>query len=239
MQSKTLLLFFAALSLTASAQHAGHEEKIGWVPHSILEKPTILKEGIGKIHDPVTTSSSEAQALYEQGLAYLHSYVWIEAARSFNQARRVDPRMAMAYVGLSRVYSNLNDESSAQSAVAKAREVAAGVSERDAARVELEAKRLEAVRKGGDKQKEYRAALEKTLAADSTNTELMLLLGNASEDDSSGRGQGGSDKSIDWYNKVLQLEPDNFAAHHYLVHSYENVGKIDQALVHGDRKSVV
>jgi tetratricopeptide (TPR) repeat protein len=234
MRSKTLLLVIAVFTTSAFAQHAGHDDKIGWVPRSILEKPTTLKEGIGKIHDPVTTSSPEAQAFYEQGLAYLHSYVWIEAARSFNQALRVDPKMAMAYVGLSRVYSNLNDESSAQAAISKARELASGVSERDRTRIELEAQRLEAVRKGGEKQQEYRAALEKVLAADPKNTELMLLLGNASEDDSSGRGQGGSDKSINWYNRVLQLEPDNFAAHHYLIHSYENVGKIDQALVHGE-----
>jgi len=234
MRSKTLLLVIAILASTAFAQHAGHDVKIGWVPQSILEKPTTLKEGTGKIHDPVTTASPEAQAFYEQGLAYLHSYVWIEAARSFNQALRVDPKMAMAYVGLSRVYSNLNDESSAQTAVAKARELASAVSGKDRIRIELEAKRLEAVRKGGDKQQEYRAALENALTADPRNTELMLLLGNASEDDSSGRGQGGSDKSINWYNKVLQLEPDNFAAHHYLIHSYENVGKIDQALVHGE-----
>src|SRR5690242_15193903 len=108
---RPLLLFvLCAFLTTAPAQHEGHEEKIGWVPRSILEKPTTLKAGVGKIHDPVTTSSPEAQAFYEQGVAYLHSYVWIEAARSFNEALRIDPKMAMAQVGLSRVYSNLNDE---------------------------------------------------------------------------------------------------------------------------------
>src|SRR5438874_1373194 len=103
MRSKRLLLSIAILSLSAFAQHPGHDEKIGWVPRSILEKPTTLKEGIGKIHDPVTTSSPEAQAFYEQGLAHFHSFAWIEAARLFNQALRLDPKMAMAYVGLSRV----------------------------------------------------------------------------------------------------------------------------------------
>ena len=32
---------------------------------------------------PPSKSSKEAQAFYDQGLAYLHSYIWIEAARSF------------------------------------------------------------------------------------------------------------------------------------------------------------
>ena len=234
MRSKRLLLSIAILSLSAFAQHPGHDEKIGWVPRSILEKPTTLKESIGEIHDPATASSPDAQAFYEQGLAYLHSFVWIEAARSFNQALRLDPKMAMAYVGLSRVYSNLHDDSSADAAIAKARELAPGLSEKDRIRIGLQAKHLEAAQKGGEKQQEYKAALEKALAADPKNTELILLLGNASEDDSSGRGQGGSDKSIEWYKKVLELEPDNFAAHHYLIHSYENVGKINEALIHGE-----
>jgi Tfp pilus assembly protein PilF len=234
MQIRWIFFFIAAVSISAFAQHEGHDAKIGWVPRSVIEKPTTLKDGIGKIHDPVTTSSPEAQAFYEQGLAYYHSFVWIEAARSFNQALRVDPKMAMAYVGLSRVYSNFNDDSSADAALAKARELAPNVSEKDRARIELQANHLEAMRKGGDKQEQYKAALEKAVAADPKNTELMLLLGNASEDDSNGRGQGGTDKSIDWYKKVLELEPDNFAAHHYLIHSYENVGKIDEALVHGE-----
>jgi tetratricopeptide (TPR) repeat protein len=135
--SLLFLGLFAFLTTTAPAQHEGHEEKIGWVPRSILEKPTTLKSGVGKIHDPVTTSSPEAQAFYEQGVAYLHSYVWIEAARSFNQALRIDPKMAMACVGLSQAYSNLNDEASAEIALTKARELAPGVSEKDRTRIEL------------------------------------------------------------------------------------------------------
>lgn len=234
MRVRAVLILIIRLALPSFSQHEGHTDKIGWVPRSILEKPTTLKEGIGKIHDPVTTSSPEAQAFYEQGLAYYHSFVWIEAARSLNQALRIDPKMAMADVGLSRVYSNLNDDSSAEAAVAKARELASGVSEKDRTRIELQARHLEAAQKGGEKQHEYKAALEKALAADPKNTELMLLLGGASEDDSNGRGQRGTDKSIDWYKKVLELEPDNFAAHHYLIHSYENVGNIEQALVHGE-----
>ena len=64
----------------ALAQHEHHsdEDSLGWVPREILQRPVTLREGIGNISDPVTTSSPEAQAFYNQGLAYLHSYVWIE-----------------------------------------------------------------------------------------------------------------------------------------------------------------
>ena len=95
----------------ALAQHEGHEPKdaIGAVPRELLERPLSLRKGIGNVHEVVTTSSAEAQAYYDQGLAYLHSFVWIEAARSFHQALRLDPSLAMAYLGLSDAYVGVQD----------------------------------------------------------------------------------------------------------------------------------
>jgi hypothetical protein len=54
--------------------------------------------GIGSAHDAVSTASKQAQAFYDQGLACLHSYVWLEAARSFNQALALDPKLALAHL---------------------------------------------------------------------------------------------------------------------------------------------
>src|SRR6185503_20560376 len=34
--------------------------------------------------------------------------------------------------------------------------------------------------------------------------------------------------------RVLDLVPDHASAHHYLVHSYETIGRIDKALEHGE-----
>src|SRR5437870_1687706 len=50
----------------------------------------------------VSTSSAECQALVDQGLAFYYSYVWMEAARSFETATKHDPNCAMAWLGLSR-----------------------------------------------------------------------------------------------------------------------------------------
>src|SRR5439155_11533812 len=46
--------------------------------------------------------SPECQAFFDQGLGYLYSYVWMEAARSFDTAAKHDPDCAMAWWGLSR-----------------------------------------------------------------------------------------------------------------------------------------
>src|SRR5437764_708213 len=54
------------------------------------------------LHYRVSTASPECQALFDQGLGYFYSYVWMEAARSFETAAKKDPDCAMAWWGLSR-----------------------------------------------------------------------------------------------------------------------------------------
>ena len=83
LRNRALFAFIiAALAASAPAQPplTGAHERIR-VPEEILERPLPLRDGIGKAHEDVTTISKDAQAYYDQGLAYLHSYVWIEAAR--------------------------------------------------------------------------------------------------------------------------------------------------------------
>src|SRR5215468_402211 len=50
----------------------------------------------------VSTASPECQAFFDQGLGYFYSYVWMEAARSFETAARHDPNCATAWWALSR-----------------------------------------------------------------------------------------------------------------------------------------
>jgi tetratricopeptide (TPR) repeat protein len=93
----------------------------GPVPGEILDRPVPLRSGIGRMHEKVSTSSSAAQAFYDQGLAYLHSYVWIEAVRSFRQALRLDPNLAMSYVEMADAYIGLEDVAAARAACDRAR----------------------------------------------------------------------------------------------------------------------
>ena len=80
-----LLLVIPATIFAQADEHANHT-RVGWVPEEILNRPVALRQGIGVYHEKVTTSSPLAQKFYDQGVAYLHSYVWIEAARAFRQA---------------------------------------------------------------------------------------------------------------------------------------------------------
>jgi tetratricopeptide (TPR) repeat protein len=226
------------LATGASAQHEHHgdEDSVGWVPREILQRPVALREGIGKFNDPVTTSSPEAQAFYNQGLAYLHSYVWIEAARSCNQALRSDPKLALAYICLSRAYSGLEDQGAAQSALEKAQSLAANLSERERLRVSLRAKQVEAINDilNSGRHQVYKAAIDAALTKYPDDTELWLLRGNAEEPTAAGRGQRGLVGAVAYYQAVLAISPDNPAAEHYLVHTFETTGHPEEAVKHGE-----
>jgi len=220
----------------AEDPHAACATPPAYVPAEILSRPLPLRQGIGNSHETITTSNAQAQAYYDQGLNYLESYVWIEAARSFNQALHLDPKLAMAYVGLSRVYSGLDDPAAAALYLEKAKSHAEGISDGERGRIEIRAKQLDAIAdlENGNKFLAYKKAIDDALAADMDDPQLWLLRGNAEESNASGRGQRGTAGSIVFYEKVLQIVPDHASAHHYLIHSYETIGRADKALEHGE-----
>ena len=228
-------LLVAAPRLALAAQHEGHDAPpAGWVPAEILHRPVPLRKGIGSVHDPVSTSSPQAQTFYDQGLAYLHSYVWIEAARSFHQALRLDPSCAMAYIGLSDAYVALQDLSGANAALVQAQALAANVSDAERSRIAIRAAQLAYLGNPQNTQLyfAYRKSLNDALAAHPDDPWLWILLGFASEGTPTAHGQNGGVDSIAYYQTALSLSQDNFVAHHYLIHSYETIGRTKEALEH-------
>ncbi len=60
----------------------------------------IALEGLGDHHRRISTSSSEAQAFFDQGLVLLYAANADEAVRSFREAARLDPTAAMPWWGV-------------------------------------------------------------------------------------------------------------------------------------------
>jgi tetratricopeptide (TPR) repeat protein len=237
-----VLTTFCTLSAAAATAQAPAEDPHAacasgaWVPAGLLERPVPRRTGTGNAHEVVTTSSPEAQAFYDQGLDYLHGYVWLEAGRSFHQALRHDPSLAMAWVGLSRVYSGVSDPSAAKAALARAQALAGPASAHEKRRIEVRATQLEAMDDLANpaKLQAYRAAIDAALAVQPDDVELWLIRAQAEEPTAAGRGQRGGIASTAYYHRALQLRPDLASAHHYLTHSYETIGQIPAALVHGE-----
>ena len=223
----------------SAEEHSHMGEVVGYVPREVLQRPVTLRDNVGHVNDPVATKNTEAQAFYNQGMAYIHSYVWIDAARSFNQALRLDPTLAMAHIGLFRVFINLDDLKSAGEEIAKAQALQSAVSDHERRRIDVSVKHLDAMRdlRDSSKHEVYKKALEGALDKNPEDIELWLLRGNAAEAAADGRGQRGHADSIAFYEAALARSPDNFAAHHYLIHSYESIGRNEEAAKHGDRYS--
>jgi hypothetical protein len=60
-----------------------------------------LFEGLGSHTRTVTTSSTDAQKHFNQGLAFLYAFNHDEAIRSFRHAAELDPKCTMAWWGVS------------------------------------------------------------------------------------------------------------------------------------------
>jgi tetratricopeptide (TPR) repeat protein len=216
------LLFGNSAQPGAQPDHA-HDPGVA-IPREILERPIATRSGIGTVTDPVTTSSREAQAFYNQGMACLHSFAWIDAARSFHQALRLDSRIAMAQLGLSYAYSGLNAAAEARASLERARGLAAGTSRREQRRIRIREKELEAAATPGSaaSRTAYLREIDAALEIDPQDVEVWLVRGRAAE---------GAD-AVRFYERALGVVPDDFAAHHYLVHANEDLGRIDAALLH-------
>src|SRR5215470_970526 len=89
--------------VAAAQEHSAHNQP----------KPATLVSGIGDLHHPVSTSNPEAQKFFDQGLRFIYAFNHDEAARSFQHAAELDPKLAMAYWGIAEaVGPNYNDPAS-------------------------------------------------------------------------------------------------------------------------------
>src|SRR5258708_12022898 len=96
----SIVVALVLCALGAAAQHHGHDQT----------KAVTLVSGLGDLHHPVTTSNPEAQKFFDQGLRYIFAFNHEEAARSFQHAAELDPKLAMAYWGVAEaVGPNYND----------------------------------------------------------------------------------------------------------------------------------
>src|SRR5881628_2665457 len=132
------LLLCGALS---AQDHANHAQS----------RPVTMVSGLGDLHHPVSTSNAEAQKFFDQGLRFIYAFNHDEAARSFQRAAELDPKLAMAYWGVAEaVGPNYNDPADpdryqkAHEAAQKAADLSAGASPSEQAYVAAMAKRFPA-----------------------------------------------------------------------------------------------
>src|SRR5262245_19191830 len=160
-----------------------------------------------------TTTSAECQQFIDQGLGYYYSYVWMEAARSFETALRHDPDCAFAWWGLSRALEKWSRPNHTQ-ALQKAQALLPKAGHREQLLIisRLQEKGLAPGVGPDDRKKKAQATLD----------ELLTL----HEDDEEGwfcRAQlSGGTEGVPYYKALLRINPVHPGANHELVHFYEN-----------------
>lgn len=208
--------------------HASHAT-LRAIPRDVLERPLAKRTGIGVAHEAVTTSSRDAQGWYDEGLAHLYSFAWLDAARAFTMARRADPTLAMAHLGLSFAYGGLGSLQGATDALTRAQALESSAGPRDRARIDLRQRQLRALtdpNAGAD----YAAALDKALETHPQDVDLLLLRGEAASASGGATGTATDGAAVPFFQRAQKAAPMAFGPRHYLAHAYENSGEIDRAL---------
>lgn len=193
------------------------------MPYSRLA-PAKVQPGLCTLTYRISTQSPECQKFFDQGLGYFYSYVWHEAARSFETAARHDPECAMAWLGLSKALSQWSSRSSkAQDALKKAYELRQNASYSEKQLIEARA-----MEKGIAKDAPPVDGNARKLAAQKILDELIVLYpddeeawmsrGNLAADD---KFFGGNPASALYYLSVIKLNPLHPGANHELLHRYE------------------
>jgi tetratricopeptide (TPR) repeat protein len=212
-----LLAVALTAASAAAAEPAPAEAKMpitGLTPSKVLPDLCLVRYR-------VTTTSPECQAHFDQGLGWFYSYVWMEAARSFETATRLDPDCAMAWWGLSRALEKWG-KGKPDEALKKANELAAkaGPAEKMLITARMQARGLAKVPSGptGTSPAEARRR-----AASKTLDELITLYDDDEEAWFYRAKIAGRAASIPYYKALLRINPLHPGANHELVHFYEGV----------------
>src|SRR6266853_5906427 len=241
----TLLALVLALTVPSFAQeHAAH-------PAPAKGKSATLMTGYGNWHHPVSTKNAQAQAFFDQGLRLIYAFNHAEAARSFQRASELDPKLAMAYWGIAEsVGPNYNDPASedrfvkAHAAIAKAETLTADTSESDKAYIAALAKRFPADPKSDLRAaaEQYRDAMREVVKHFPDDLDAATLLAEAGMNlhpwglwRPDGTAEAGTDEIVSTLESVIRREPNHLGAIQYYIHSVEASNSPERALAGANR----
>lgn len=246
---KVLFVAFALTLLpgTAMAQHTHNS--------AAEAKPASLIAGLGEVHHPVSTASTEAQRFFNQGLALVYGFNHDEAVRSFKRAADLDPQLAMAYWGIALALGpNINmpvdseHEQGACEAMKKARSLAPKASEAERAYIEALATRYSNdpkvnLSKLDVDYKNAMAALAKRypddLDAATLYAESIMDLHPWQFWGTDGKPAEGTEEMVAVLESVLRRNPDHLGANHYYIHAVEASPHPEWALPSAQRLKVL
>ena len=232
------VLCFVVLLVGATAQdhHAAHAQS----------HPVTLVSGLGDLHHPVSTRNPEAQKFFDQGLRFIYAFNHDEAARSFQHAAELDPKLGMAYWGVAEaVGPNYNDPADpdryrhAHEAVQKAVDLSADAPKNEQAYIQAMAKRFPADPNSDLKKaaEEYHDAMREVMKQFPDDLDAATLFAESGMNlhpwglwHQDGTPQEGTEEIVATLESVIKRDPNHLGAIHYYIHSVEASNDPSRAL---------
>jgi len=231
------------LSLTMVA--AGQDHAMG------AAKPVAMMPGLGDLHHPVSTGNAGAQEFFDQGLRLIYAFNHDEAARSFQKATELDPKLAMAYWGIAEaVGPNYNDPASedrfkqAHEAIQKAVDLSGNASDAERGYILAMAKRFPADPKS-DRRKtaeNYRDAMREVVKKHPDDLDAATLFAESGMVlhpwglwHRDGTPEEGTEEIVATLESVIKRDPDHLGALHYYIHAVEASNSPERALAAANR----
>jgi tetratricopeptide (TPR) repeat protein len=237
MKSLASVLCALLLCLAATAQdHAAH----------MTSRSITIVTGLGDLHHPVSTKNPQAQQFFDQGLRFIYAFNHDEAARSFQHAAELDPKLAMAYWGVAEaVGPNYNDPADpdrfkhAHDAAQKAVDLSADAPANEQAYIQAMAKRFPADPNSDLKKaaEDYHDAMRQVSAKFPDDLDAATLFAESGMNlhpwglwHQDGTPIEGTDEIVATLESVIKRDPNHLGAIHYYIHSVEASNNPERAL---------
>ncbi len=237
------VVFAIVLGLTIMA--AAQDHAMG------AAKPVTMMAGLGDLHHPVSTKNASAQEFFDQGLRLIYAFNHDEAARSFQKASELDPKLAMAYWGVAEaVGPNYNDPASADrfkrahEAIQKAVDLSGNASDAERGYILAMAKRFPAdpkadLRKAAE---DYRDAMREVVKNNPDDLDAATLFAESGMNlhpwglwHQDGTPHEGTEEIVATLESVIKRDPDHLGALHYYIHAVEASNSPERALAAANR----
>jgi tetratricopeptide (TPR) repeat protein len=214
-------------------------------------KPVTMMTGLGDLHHPVSTKNASAQEFFDQGLRLIYAFNHDEAARSFQKAAELDPKLAMAYWGIAEaVGPNYNDPASedrfqqAHQAIQKAVDLSGNASDAERGYILAMAKRFPAdpksdLRKAAE---DYRDAMREVVKNNPDDLDAATLFAESGMNlhpwglwHGDGTPEDGTEEIVATLESVIKRDPNHLGALHYYIHTVEASNSPERALAAANR----
>jgi len=214
-------------------------------------KPATLMSGVGNVHHPVSTSNPEAQKFFDQGLCLIYDFNHDEAARSFQRAAELDPKLAMAYWGIAEAAGpNYNDPASeerfkqAHEAIQKAVDLSANASPSEQAYIQAMVRRFPADPKADLKKaaEDYHDAMRQVVKKYPDDLDAATLFAESGMNlhpwglwHVDGTPEAGTEEIVVTLESVIRRDPNHLGAIHYYIHATEASTNPERALAYANK----